>query len=133
VVAAIALPDLFDSQLIVFFGPDYWSTFFDRHDPEQRWNRLESGRSLSREWSLEIPDGFGELGFEEVIVADGYEHRGELWFVGDLIAAPPKKLYRLGTVSDAMRPDCIGCAANRPLHLTAPGRARARPCARCYR
>jgi hypothetical protein len=47
--------------------------------------------------------------------------------------AAPKKLYRLGTVSDAMRPDCIGCAANRPLHLTAPGRARARPCARCYR
>src|SRR2546428_11958993 len=34
-------------------------------------------------------------------------------------AGPPKKLYRLGTVSDAMRRDRIAWAANKALHRTA--------------
>lgn len=84
VVAAVELPGLFNSQIIVFFGDDYFSSFFQRDTPEQRWTPLEPRRSLAREWTLKVPGGFVERGFEEVIAEEDYQHRGELWFFGDV-------------------------------------------------
>jgi len=62
VIAAIDLPRLFDSQLIVFFGQDYFSRFFTRETPDQMWVALPPHRSLEREWSLRIPKGFLRVG-----------------------------------------------------------------------
>src|SRR5262249_11397283 len=49
VVAAIDLPNLWDSQIIVFFGQEYWSTFFDRSSTDQEWIPLPSARSIIQE------------------------------------------------------------------------------------
>lgn len=61
VLAAINLPQLFASQLIVFFGPDYWSTFFNRDSDAQRWTRLPPARSLVREWGCACPPGLASM------------------------------------------------------------------------
>jgi uncharacterized protein DUF3916 len=84
VVVAVALPRLFDSQLIVFFGDEYFSGFFNRDTPEQRWVGLPSNRSLMREWSLRMSPGFSEWGFCETLRDEDFEQHGEMWFCGDL-------------------------------------------------
>jgi hypothetical protein len=83
VIAAIDLPRLFDSQLIVFFGQDYFSRLFTRETPDQTWVALPPHRSLERERSLRIPAGFSEWGFSETLRDDDFERRGEIWFCGD--------------------------------------------------
>jgi hypothetical protein len=89
VTAAVDLPRLFDSQLIVFFGEDYFSRFFTRETPDQTWVALPPHRSLGREWSLRIPAGFSEWGFSETLRDEDFERRGEVWFCGDLPSARP--------------------------------------------
>jgi hypothetical protein len=84
VVATITLPNLFDSQLIVFFGDDYFTSFFDRDTEEQKWLPLPGDRSLSEEWKLNVPAGFSEKGFREVITNEDQHHDGEIWFIGEL-------------------------------------------------
>ena len=84
VVACISLPKLFDAQLIVFFGSPYYDTFFDRDSPLQQWTRLPQERSLVREWNVDIPSGFIEIGYQERIRDTHYRHDGELWFIGEL-------------------------------------------------
>jgi hypothetical protein len=84
VVACVSLPDLWDSQIIVFFGHEYFSTFFDRDSQYQRWKPLRESRSISREWNLEVPDGFQAKGFHEGIRDDGFHREGEVWFIGEL-------------------------------------------------
>ena len=84
VIAAIEMPKLFDSQLTVFFSPQYFDSFFDRDGPEQRWTALPTTRSLAREWELSLPKGFIERGFHEHIHEDDYEQDGEIWFFGEL-------------------------------------------------
>jgi hypothetical protein len=93
VLAAISLPQLYDSQLIVFFGEDYWSRFFERNSPEQTWRGLPPNRSLVREWGIRLPQGGVEMGIEESVVEGEHRHRSELWFVGDAMSAPNKPLH----------------------------------------
>jgi len=86
VVVAVSLPNLFDSQIIVFFGSKYFDTFFDRNTETQRWTQFPQNRSLVREWSIITPEGFSEHGFLEEIDEEDYNHKGELWFIGQLTA-----------------------------------------------
>jgi len=92
VLTAISFPALFDSQLIVFFGEDYWSRFFERNSPEQTWRGLPPNRSLVREWGIRLPQGGVEIGIEESVVEGVHRQRSELWFVGDATSAPNKPL-----------------------------------------
>ncbi len=84
VVTAIDLPNLFDSQIIIFFSEEYFDSFFNRESGEQRWLSLASNRSLAREWNLNIPPRFCEKGFQEIIQDEDYAHTGEVWFFGEL-------------------------------------------------
>ena len=85
VVAAVATPSLFfNSQLIVFFSQQYFTSFFHRDEPEQRWTALPASRSLTREWGLSLPLGCVEWGFHEHIQDGDDVHHGEIWFVGEL-------------------------------------------------
>jgi hypothetical protein len=86
VVVAINLPELWSSQIIVFFGSKYFDAFFNRNTEAQRWTKLPQNRSLVREWSIIPPEGFSEHGFLEEIDEEGYNHKGELWFIGQLTA-----------------------------------------------
>ena len=78
----ITLPELFNSELIIFRGEHYFSTFFDRKGPEQTWIPLPPRRSLKREWDLDT--AMPEMGYEEHIVCEEYECHGEIWFFGDV-------------------------------------------------
>jgi hypothetical protein len=84
IVAAVSMPLLFDSQLIAFFSPDYFASFFHRDDSDQQWSALPPSRSLAREWSLALPDGFSERGFHEHVHDEDFEQHGEIWFFGEL-------------------------------------------------
>ncbi len=84
VVASITLPELFDAQIIVFYGSDYFSSFFNRDTSDQRWLPLPIGRSLAKEWGLHIPGGFAEIGFQEIIQINDCTYIGEYWCIGEL-------------------------------------------------
>ncbi len=84
VVASISLPYLWDSQIIVFFGQDYFSTFFGRSSEGQSWMPLRESRSIRSEWRLQIPETFQERGYCERIRDEDFSHDGELWFIGEL-------------------------------------------------
>lgn len=84
VVAAINLPDLWNSQLIVFKGDEYFEGFFDRNSAYQKWIPLSDYRDIQAEWGLTVREGLNICGFEEVIDdEDGY-YESEIWFVGEL-------------------------------------------------
>lgn len=84
VVASINLPSLFASQIIVFFGDNYFSSFFDRNSKEQSWKFIKQQKSLLDEWDLNLPDGFIEKGYYEEIHDEDFDYSGELWFIGEL-------------------------------------------------
>jgi hypothetical protein len=84
VVASINLPSLFDSQIIVFFGDDYYSQFFNRNSTDQRWTPLPPQRNLLKEIALTLPEGFHQKGFHESISDEDYTHEGEIWFFGEI-------------------------------------------------
>ncbi len=84
VVALISLPELWESQIIVFFGEDYFGGFFDRDDEEQRWTLLPFERSILKELDLKMPGGLTEIGYLEEINDEDGEAISELWFIGEL-------------------------------------------------
>jgi hypothetical protein len=72
--------------IIVFFGTKYFDTFFNRSSDTQRWSQLPVNRSLIRERNLSTPKGSSERGYLEEISEPDYNHKGELWFIGQLTA-----------------------------------------------
>jgi hypothetical protein len=84
VLALITLPDLFGSELLVFYDTATYLDFIDRAGPLQTWTRLPAERHLLREHQL--PDREHVIGFAEQIndVDDDYIHTGEIWIIGDV-------------------------------------------------
>jgi hypothetical protein len=86
IVVAVSLPKLASSQIIVFFGSEYFKSFFTRDRPGQVWTPLEEKRSLAREWEIQIPPGFIERGIRQEITETDFRYDGEIWFIGQLTA-----------------------------------------------
>ena len=86
VVVAVSLPNLFDSQIIIFYGAEYFDTFFNRRTATQQWTQLEDKRSLMREWNIQISSDFSECGYQEEITEPDFHQSGEIWFIGQLTA-----------------------------------------------
>ncbi len=84
VVVAICLPELWGSQIIVFFGSDYYDSFFNRDSEDQKWTPLPVNRSFTREWNLRVPDGFSQRGYKEELRDTDFTFDGEIWFIGQL-------------------------------------------------
>ena len=84
VVVAINATDFWRSQIIVFFGAEYYERFFERDSSSQIWKPLPHSRSVAREWNLEFPDSFAERGFRETLNEPGFHEENELWFFGQL-------------------------------------------------
>jgi hypothetical protein len=84
-VAIIDLPDLFGSEVCIFFDEAYFASFTDRTSEGQQWTPLPKTRSLVDEMALRLPDGYSVLGFAEVIRDEesGETREGEVWLVGD--------------------------------------------------
>lgn len=84
VVAAINLPSLWHSQIIIFFSEDYFSSFFNRNNDYQKWIPLPDKRSIIQEWNLKIPDTFKVKGYKEEINDEDYKATSELWYIGEI-------------------------------------------------
>ena len=84
VVTAVTPQDLWDSQIIVFFGSEYFDTFFTRDSPDQKWTPLDLNRGLQRRWNLELPANFRERGYQEELNMEDFRFQQELWFIGQL-------------------------------------------------
>lgn len=84
VVACIQLPNLWNSQIIVFFGESYFESFFDRNNECQKWILLDSNRNISKELKVDVPSGLDVKGYREEIIDDDNKSISELWFIGEL-------------------------------------------------
>lgn len=84
VVTAIDLPKLSRSQIIVFFGSEYYDQFFERNSNHQKWVSFSDSRSLVKEWKLRLPSGLNEIGFREELRCDYECSDNDLWFLGEL-------------------------------------------------
>lgn len=84
VIACIEIPCLWNSQIIIFFGDDYFKNFFNRNDQYQIWTPLPTKRNLQNELNLKMPVKLNVKGYSEKIKEEDYETSSELWFVGEL-------------------------------------------------
>lgn len=84
VVSVIDIPNLWDSQIIIFYDKEYYDTFFDRRGPEQVWEPLgDDELSFVKERNIETD--LLEKGYAETICEEGgYSGHSVLWFYGDL-------------------------------------------------
>lgn len=82
VVVAITLPDLRGSQIIVFFGEDYFSKFLYRNTAAYCWTPIEQ-KSLVRRWALSLPAEFSEQGYHEAIEDEDGIQNSQIWFIGN--------------------------------------------------
>ena len=86
VVAIINLPDLFASEVCVFFEEAYFEGFAPRDSEDQTWTAI--GDSLAYRWGLQLPTGFGEVGYSTVTRDVDYGsnrvEEGEVWMFGDV-------------------------------------------------
>lgn len=83
VVAVIDEFDLWESQIIIFYGQKYYNSFWSRTSDEQIWNPIENqGKSFIQE--RHIVSSLKEKGYHEII--DDFEHsrRTTLWFYGNV-------------------------------------------------
>ncbi|WP_084243514.1 DUF3916 domain-containing protein [Planomicrobium okeanokoites] len=84
IVVLIDLPGLWNSQIIIFKGEDYFNGFFNRDSDYYKWIPLSANRNIQTEWGLTIPDNLALAGYKAVIDdEDGY-FESEIWFVGEL-------------------------------------------------
>jgi hypothetical protein len=85
VVAILGRPDLFASEICVFFDEAYFRDFSRRASTYERWAPIED-RSLAQDWGLTVPDDFSETGFETSYRDDEDDAwtAGETWLIGEL-------------------------------------------------
>ncbi len=86
VVAVINLPDLFASEVCVFFEQAYFKDFAPRDSADQAWMPIDD--SLARRWDLQAPEDFGEVGYRTVTRDIDYGSNrvdeGEVWMIGEV-------------------------------------------------
>lgn len=85
VTVCISLPNIWDSQIIVFIDENYYNDFFYRNNDFQKWTPLSENRSLSKVRNLMVPEGFQEKGYIEEIFDEDFNVVSELWFFGELL------------------------------------------------
>uniref|UniRef100_B0T521 DUF3916 domain-containing protein n=1 Tax=Caulobacter sp. (strain K31) TaxID=366602 RepID=B0T521_CAUSK len=86
VVAIIDLPDMFASEICVFFEEAYFEEFAPRNSEDQTWTL--SGDTLARRWNLRTPQGFSEIGYHTVTRDTDFDpprsEEGEVWMIGEV-------------------------------------------------
>ncbi|MBO5559627.1 MULTISPECIES: DUF3916 domain-containing protein [Ruminococcus] len=82
VVCFLCIPDLFCSQIIIFYGRKYYDSFWDRHNEYQDWSRITNGSSLAKERNIHTD--LKEAGFKETIHDEDETYNSYLWFYGEL-------------------------------------------------
>jgi hypothetical protein len=93
VAALLDTPDLFGSEVQVFFDEAYFQRF-TADDVVRTWSALPANRSLAGEMGFSVPHGLFELGFHcrvlinepDAALREYYEH--EVWWYPDRLPAP---------------------------------------------
>lgn len=84
VVALIDVPDLWSSQIIIFYRQDYYNTFWTRTGPEQTWVELDTqARSFIKQRN--IMTALSEKGYREILCDDEHLEQSTLWFYGEFL------------------------------------------------
>lgn len=84
VIAAIDLRNLWQSQIIIFFGEQSYKRFFNRNSMYHKWIPIPNRRGFKKEWRLNIPRGLRIQGYKDIIIDVDVNYVGEMWFVGEL-------------------------------------------------
>lgn len=63
VTAIVDYPNMFGSEVCVFFDPVYWEMFAIREEDNYWWKRLPESYSLAQRLGLAVPEGFVERGY----------------------------------------------------------------------
>ncbi|MGQ3040277.1 MAG: DUF3916 domain-containing protein [Brevundimonas sp.] len=86
VFAIIGFPDVFSSEVCIFFDPQYLASFCARDRADERWTR-KLGEGLVSRLGLSLPTGFEERGFDTLSRDDTFEppyvEEGETWLIGE--------------------------------------------------
>ncbi|WP_133842676.1 DUF3916 domain-containing protein [Erwinia rhapontici] len=85
VTCSIVLPDMFASELCIFTAEEYF--LLHTSEGKSRFGEITllKDRSLEKEWGLDLPDGFSEVG---ILRADedeeGNLYYSEHWYIGEV-------------------------------------------------
>ena len=87
VVTILGCPDLFDSEICVFFDPKYFASFTDRNFDDYRWSARSDAELVTR-WSLDVPAEFAVRGFDTYERDDTFDPpsvtTGQTWLIGEV-------------------------------------------------
>ena len=80
VTAALNVSSLFSSEICIYLDESY----FSEHTSLEQPGRSPVERSITEDWSLQLPTGFKEIGLAELQVwGDGQIVREELWWLAE--------------------------------------------------
>lgn len=80
VVGMISVPDIWCSQIIIFYDQEYYSSFFKRDSSYQTWIKIKNDSFLK---CKQIQTTLKEIGYQQII-QDEDIYQNELWFYGDI-------------------------------------------------
>lgn len=87
VLCLVSLPNLWASEITIFFTQSYFENFFNRNTPWQKWAQLNN-RNIVKEYNLIIPSNFQVKGYKhECFDEDDPQkltYSGETWAIGEL-------------------------------------------------
>lgn len=83
VVAVICYPNLWDSQIIIFYDEKYYNSFWNRNGPYQVWTRIENTKSFVKTRGIET--NLVETCYEEKIKEKDETHISYLWYYGEQV------------------------------------------------
>jgi hypothetical protein len=101
--ASISAPDMFRSEICVFYCQGYFQDFFNRHSPCQTWRLADSSVTpLSRRLGFRVPEILQEFGVVETLHEPPEPPQvSEIWFYQEIVI--PWNFAIKGTVQDFLQ------------------------------
>ena len=75
-----SIPDVWCSEIIIFYDQEYYEAFFKRDCAYQTWIKIKNDSFLKRK---QIQTPLKEAGYQQTI-RDEDIYQNELWFYGDI-------------------------------------------------
>ncbi|MCJ8346363.1 DUF3916 domain-containing protein [bacterium] len=84
VILSLNFPNLFYSQITVFFDDEYFSKFFNRKSPYQTWTSKKFEGSQTQKYHLEVRNSLDIKIVSETIIEEDSVSSSEICFIGEL-------------------------------------------------
>lgn len=82
IAAILSVPNLWCSEIIIFYDESYWSEFFIRTGSEQYWTQIPDNISFSKKRNIKTQ--LSEQGYYEKLIDEVYIYENEIWVYGEL-------------------------------------------------